>query len=167
VSLAGWNTKIIFPAPLTFSFANPYKTFPRLPYINKGLQIRGGTAIFIFSVKRVSAVISLFAFTTLFIEVAKLPSACVEQSESKCAMMKMHPNCKMLAERMKTQGQKKNKCNSNTCSNCPLFAVATLKGIIALVPPKPFIQLEYPVMLNNNLADYYSQHWKPPNFRFS
>jgi len=82
-------------------------------------------------------------------------------------MMKMHSNCMMQAERMKPQSQKKNKCNSNTCNNCPLFAVATFKGIIALVSPKPFLKLEYPVMLNNNLADYYSQQWKPPNVRFS
>jgi hypothetical protein len=147
----------------------PLRAFSTLlPPINKGLQIRGGTVIFIVIVKLVSAIITLFAFTTLFIEVAKLPLACVNQSENKCAMMmKMHPNCKMLAERMKTQSQRKNKCNSNTCNNCPLFAVATFKGIIALVEPKPFLQLEYAVMLNNNLADYYSQQWKPPNFRFS
>jgi hypothetical protein len=118
-------------------------------------------------VNKISASILLVAFAALFIEAIALPSRCQKQGDSKCAvMMKTHLNCKMMAEMMKKHDQKKGKCNPGKCNLCPLFAVATFRGIIRFSILRPTRQTEYSVMLNPNLSDYHSQQWKPPNKSF-
>ena len=117
---------------------------------------------------RISALILLLAFAAFFIEAVKLPTNCEKQSESKCTMtMKIHSTCKMMAEMVKKHSpQQKGKDNPTKCSVCPLFTAVTFKGAISYSFQKITQQTEYSVMLNNNLSDYYSQQWKPPNKYF-
>ena len=76
--------------------------------------------------------------------------------------MTMKHSCNMVARMMK-HDQKRGDYDRKDCPDCPLFAVTTFKEIFVLVICKPFLESEYSVMLNNNLSDYHSAQWKPPN----
>ena len=77
--------------------------------------------------------------------------------------MNMQGKCKMMAGMMKHNQQKKGKCNSRSCPDCPLFVVTTYKASFSFIIPKSLDKTGYAVMQNNDLSDYHSQQWKPPN----
>ncbi len=78
----------------------------------------------------------------------------------------MDGKCKMIAEMMKHHQEKKSKCTSSSCPDCPLFVVTIYKASFGFMIPGFFDKTEYAVMLNNDLSDYHSQQWKPPDTFF-
>jgi hypothetical protein len=115
-------------------------------------------------VKKISAFILLMALAAFFIEAVTLPADCSRKIVSKCAMMmEMQGQCKMMAEKMLHHQQKKSKCPSHSCIDCPLCVVTTYKASISFIVPKFFHKREYAVVPDNDLSDYHSQQWKPPD----
>jgi hypothetical protein len=115
-------------------------------------------------VKRLPAFILLFAFAAMFIEAVTLPADCSRKTVSKCTMMiSAQHKCGMMTDMVKHHQQRKGKCNSRSCTDCPLLVVTTHKAVLSLVISRTFTKTEYAVMLNNDLSDYHSQQWKPPN----
>lgn len=111
--------------------------------------------------RQLFAFILLIPLFALFIEAVKAPANCNTTATMKCSMMnKMNSKCMMA---MKNKCKKGNCGKSECCIDCPLCYVVTFKPAINFEIVKPVNKPEYSVMLIDNLSDYSSQHWKPPN----
>jgi hypothetical protein len=71
-------------------------------------------------------------------------------------------------QRGKHQGQKgkseqKGKDGGGCCIDCPLCSLVTFKSLFRLEVAWQVTVIDYTVMPDNNLSDYFQQHWKPPN----
>jgi hypothetical protein len=129
------------------------------------LQLAGLLITFIASVKRLAATILLFALAAFLIEAVTLRATCDKQvSRSTCAVMTgMDQCCKHKpAQDKKTPGPQ-DKTSAKDCADCPLCSTTIAKDPITFSSPAPINVTEYAVMLNNDLSDYHSRQWKPPN----
>jgi hypothetical protein len=77
------------------------------------------------------------------------------------------PQGKQQGQQGKHQGQKgkseqKGKDAGGCCIDCPLCSVVTFKSFFRLEVAWQVTIIDYTVMPNNNLSDYFQQHWKPP-----
>jgi hypothetical protein len=75
---------------------------------------------------------------------------------------------KHQVQKGKHQGQQgkneqKGKDGPGCCIDCPLCTVVTFKSFFRLEVAWQVTIIDYTVMPNNNLSDYFQQHWKPPN----
>ena len=114
--------------------------------------------------KRVYAFILLIPMLAFMAESMRLPSECGEAGKARKANCgKMHDNCK---EAVKTRHQEKplkNKDESRSCwMGCPLCRLVTFKPFIRFEFDKPAARMEYIVMRENILSEYFKRHWKPP-----
>jgi hypothetical protein len=140
------------------------------------------------AMRRLYAVILLFPLMAFFAEAVKLPSQCPKMARANCPaiaktqcpmMGKMNHQCMMAM--MKRHGMEtapkgnaaigqaagsqegKDTRKDGGCSvDCPVFSLATFKPLIRFELMRLSIKTEYTVMSDNNLSDYYKQHWKPP-----
>jgi hypothetical protein len=75
---------------------------------------------------------------------------------------------KHQGQRSKHQGQQgkneqKGKDGGGCCIDCPLCSLVTFKSFFRFEVTREVTIIDYMVMPDNNLSDYFQQHWKPPN----
>ncbi len=110
--------------------------------------------------KRIYAGILLIPLIVLSIETVKVAEVCRTQEPAKCSLAaKMKGGCPINAK----SPHKKDKTSSKSCIDCPLCYTFTFQSEFVFDLVKPVSRTEYSVMLVNNLSNYYSRHWKPPN----
>jgi hypothetical protein len=140
--------------------------------------------------RRVYAIILLIPVMAMFAGVVTAASYCARVVGSDCSVMgKMQEKCVTAAspqccerrvngcgqnrhqeQKGKHQGpqskneQKGKDCGGGCCIDCPLCSVVTFKSFFRLgATTRQVTIIDYTVIPNNNLSDYFQQHWKPPN----
>jgi hypothetical protein len=129
--------------------------------------------------------ILLIPVLTLFTGSVTLASNCAKmatgaecsamgKAPEKCMTAVSHPECKMQGD---GSGQKCTKCNkgqtgkddqkgregAGCCADCPMCCLVTFKPFFRFDVTRQVTIIDYTVMPNNNLSDYFQQQWKPPN----
>jgi len=130
--------------------------------------------------RRVSAIILLIPVMALFVGAVTAVSYCAKVVGSDCGGMgKMQGECMMAARhqacdgRIDRCGQKCNKGHTSKdeqkgkdgggyCVDCPLCYLVTFKPFFRWDVTRQVTMIDYTVMSDNNLSDYFQQHWKPP-----
>jgi hypothetical protein len=129
--------------------------------------------------RRVYAIILLLPVIALFAGVVTAASYCAKGSDCG-AMGKMQGKCMISARHQVchgpaggcgqkcNKGQKKKdaqkgKDGSSCCWDCPLCYVVTFKSCFRWEFTREVTIFDYTVMPDNNLSDYFQQHWKPPD----
>jgi hypothetical protein len=123
--------------------------------------------------RKVYALLLLFPLMSLLVGAVWLPSHCPAVAKGQCPMMaKMDAGCRkamMLRHRrgMGMEGMaagkgKQEKKGGSCCMDCPIFYLVTFNPLIRIELKRTSIKTVYTVMSDNNLSDYYKQHWKPP-----
>jgi hypothetical protein len=134
--------------------------------------------------KRVYAIILLIPVLILFMGSVTLASSCAKmaagrcgetiKSPDRCMMAMSHQGCggKVGECGQKCHGKKtgkseqKGKDGSSCCLDCPLCCLVTFKPVFRWDISRQVTVIDYIVMSDNNLSDYFQQHWKPPNGSF-
>jgi hypothetical protein len=131
--------------------------------------------------KKVFAIILLIPVLTLFAGSVTLASSCakmaaaaecggISKAPQKCTMTSTHQECKRC---MDGGGQKSNKGQTgkgeqngknggSCCVDCPLCCLVTFKPFFRWEIARQVTMIDYTVMSDNNLGDYFQPHWKPP-----
>jgi hypothetical protein len=130
--------------------------------------------------RKLYAVILLIPVLTLFAGSVTLASSCAKIAAAECgAMGKAPENCMMASShqgcegRVDGYGQKCHKCQTgkdeqkgkgskNCCVDCPLCSLVTFKPFFRWDVTRQVTMIDYTVMSDNNLSDYFQPLWKPP-----
>ena len=118
-------------------------------------------------------VLTLFAGSvTLASTCAKMAAGCEQMATAaqKCAMASSHQGCKRCMDGggqkchkgQTGKGEKKNKDGGGCCMDCPLCCLVTFKPFFRWEMAQEVTMIDYTVMSDHNLSDYFQQHWKPP-----
>jgi hypothetical protein len=116
----------------------------------------------------------------LFAEVVTAASYCAKgldcgamgkMQQGKCMMAARHQACSRCADGCGQKCKKgptgkddqKGKDGGSCCMDCPLCCLVTFKPFFQLDITRQVTIIDYTVMPDNNLSDYFQQHWKPPN----
>ena len=128
--------------------------------------------------------ILLIPVLTLFAGSATLASSCAKMAAAECgAMGKAPENCMMAVSHQGCggrvdgcgqkchkgqtgKGEQKGKDGGGCCVDCPLCCLVTFKPFFRWEVTPQVTMIDYTVMSDNNLSDYFQQHWKPPNGSF-
>jgi hypothetical protein len=112
--------------------------------------------------RRVFAIILLIPVLTLFTGSVTLASNCAKWAAAECGGMSKAPEkCMMAASHQGCKGRDKG-CKQK-CVDCPLCFLVTFKPFFRWEISRQVTMIDYTVMSDNNLSDYFQQHWKPPN----
>jgi hypothetical protein len=122
-------------------------------------------------------VLTLFAGSvTLASSCAKMAAGCEEMATAlpKSAMTAPHQGCKRCMDGggqkchkgQTGKGEQKNKGGGSCCMDCPLCCLVTFKSFFRWDVARQATIIDYTVMSDHNLSDYFQQHWKPPNGSF-
>jgi len=131
--------------------------------------------------RKLYAIILLIPVLALFAGSVTLASSCakmaagsecgaVGKAPEKCMMAASHQGCE---GRVDGCGQKchkgqtgkneqKGKDSGSCCIDCPLCCLVTFKPFFRWDVTRQVTMIDYTVMSDNNLSDYFQQHWKPP-----
>jgi hypothetical protein len=60
------------------------------------------------------------------------------------------------------KGEQKGMDGGECCMDCPLCYLVTFQPFFQLEDTRQVTMIDYTVMSDNNLSDYFQQHWKPP-----
>ena len=131
--------------------------------------------------KKVYAIILLIPVLTLFAGSVTLASSCAKMAATaecggmskapqKCTMTSPHQGCKRCMDGVGQKSNKgqtgkaeqKSKDGGSCCVDCPLCCLVTLKPFFRWEIAPRIIIIDYTVMSDNNLSDYFQPHWKPP-----
>lgn len=116
--------------------------------------------------KRLYAIILLIPVLTLFAGSVTLASSCAKMAAAaqKCTMSSPHQGCKRCMDRVgqKSRKEQKGKDHASCCVDCPLCCLVTFKPFFRLEIARRVMMIDYTVMSDNNLSDYFQPHWKPP-----
>jgi hypothetical protein len=118
--------------------------------------------------RKVYAIILLIPVLTLFAGSVTLASSCAKMAASP------HQGCKRCMagggqkchKRQAGNGEQKNKDGGSCCMDCPLCCLVTFKPFFRWDVARQATIIDYTVMSDHNLSDYFQQHWKPPNGSF-
>jgi len=138
--------------------------------------------------RRVYAIILLIPVMAMFAGVVTAASYCARVVGSECgAMGKMQETCMTAASPQGCEGrvdgcgqnchqgqqgnhqaqqgknEQKGKDGAGCCIDCPLCSLVTFKSFFRLEVTREVTIIDYMVMPDNNLSDYFQQHWKPPS----
>ena len=131
--------------------------------------------------RRVYAIILLIPVLAMFASVVTAASYCVRVVGSDCsAMGNVQDKCVTAASPQSCEGrvdgcgqcchhgqkgksEQKGKDGGGCCIDCPLCSLVTFKSLFRLEVAWQVTIIDYTVMPNNNLSDYFQQHWKPPS----
>jgi hypothetical protein len=84
----------------------------------------------------------------------------------KCLKAASHQGCNGCArtcDKAKTdKSGRKDKDAGGCCVDCPLCYLVTIKPSFKWESARQVTTIEYTVMSDNNLCDYFQRHWKPP-----
>ena len=108
--------------------------------------------------RKVYAIILLIPVLTLFAGSVTLASSCAKMAASP------HQGCKRCMDRVgqKSKKEQKGKDRRSCCVDCPLCCLVTFKPFFRLEIARRVMMIDYTVMSDNNLSDYFQPHWKPP-----
>jgi hypothetical protein len=112
-------------------------------------------------------VLTLFAGSvTLASSCAKMAAECGEMATAtqKCVMAGTHQGCKRCIDGggQKDNKEQKSRNGGSCCVDCPLCSLVTFKPFFRWEIAREVTIIDYTVMSDNNLSDYFQQHWKPP-----
>jgi hypothetical protein len=139
--------------------------------------------------RRVYAIILLIPFMAMFAGVVMAASYCARVMGSDCSVIgKVQEKCVAAAspqccgrrvdgcgqnchqgqkgKHQEPQGKNEEKgkdCGGGCCIDCPLCSVVTFKSFFRLEVAWQVTIIDYTVMPNYNLSDYFQKHWKPPS----
>jgi hypothetical protein len=106
------------------------------------------------------AILLLIPVLTLFAGWVTMASGCEKMTVAE------HPGCHECAQTCHKAStgkrREKNKDAGACCMDCPLCCLVTIKPFFQLETAPQVTTIEYTVMSDNNLSDYFQQHWKPP-----
>ena len=93
------------------------------------------------------------------------------KAPEKCMMAVRHQACNGCIDRcgqkchkgQKGKDEQKEKEGSGCCVDCPMCCLVTFKPFFRWEITRQVTIIDYTVMPDNNLSDYFQQHWKPPN----
>jgi hypothetical protein len=115
--------------------------------------------------RRVYAMILLIPVLTLFAGSVTLASSC-----AKMAVAASHKECAGCGQKCHSKQpgkcEQKEKDGGGYCIDCPLCCLVTFKPFFRLEFTRQVITIDYTVMSDNNLGDYFQRHWKPPDRPF-
>ncbi len=111
---------------------------------------------------RIYAIILLTALGILNIEAVEVSLRCKEACTNPCTGQ-ANPNstCKKDSKKHKP-AERKSSPNEKSCLDCPLCYVFTYQACADMMFTT-MERMKHAFVHNNNLSDYYCQHWKPPN----
>jgi hypothetical protein len=115
----------------------------------------------------------------LFAEVVTAASYCAKgldcsvtakMPQGKCTTAARHQACSRYADGCGQckkgpagKDDQKGRDGGSCCVDCPLCCLVTFKPFFRLEVTPQVTIIDYTVMRDNNLSDYFQQHWKPPN----
>ena len=118
--------------------------------------------------RRLYATILLIPVLTLFAGSATLASSCAKvaaASHQGCGGRV--DGCGQKCHKGQTgKSEQKGKAGGGCCVDCPLCCLVTFKPFFRWEVARQVTMIDYTVMSDNNLSDYFQQHWKPPNGSF-
>jgi hypothetical protein len=128
--------------------------------------------------RKLYAIILLIPVLTLFTGSVTLASSCAKVAAGcdemataapKCAMAAPHQGCKRCMDGGQKchkgqtgKSEEKGKDSGSCCIDCPLCCLVTFKAFFRWDVTRQVTMVDYTVMPDNNLSDYFQQHWKPP-----
>jgi hypothetical protein len=131
--------------------------------------------------RKVFALILLIPVLTLFTGSVTLASSCakmaagsecvgMDKAPEKCMMAASHQGCgsqmdgcgQKCNKGQRGKSEQKGKDSKNCCVDCPLCSLVTFKPFFRWDVTQQITMIDYTVMSDNNLSDYFQQHWKPP-----
>lgn len=122
--------------------------------------------------KKVYAIILLIPVLTLFAGSVTLASSCAKMAATaECGgMAPLHQGCKRCMDGggqkchkgQTGKGEQNGKDRGSCCVDCPLCCLVTLKPFFLWETARQVTMIDYTVMSDNNLSDYFQPHWKPP-----
>jgi hypothetical protein len=131
--------------------------------------------------RRVYAMILLIPVLTLFAGSVTLASSCakmpagmecgrIDKAKGKWIMDASHETCggrsgrcgQQCHKEQKGKNEKKEKDDSGYCIDCPLCCLVTFSSFFRWEFSREVTTIDYTVMSDNNLSDYFQRHWKPP-----
>jgi hypothetical protein len=154
------------------------------PDIQAGQKIGAGKDFcYLYSaMRRMYAIILLIPVMALFAEVVTAASWCAKVSDcgamaktqEKCTVAARHQTCCGTADGCGQKCKKgptgkddqKGKDCGSCCVDCPMCCLVTFKPVFRLEITPQVTIIDYTVMPDNNLSDYFQRHWKPPNAFF-
>jgi hypothetical protein len=132
--------------------------------------------------RKLYAVILLIPVLTLFTGSVTLASSCAKwaaaaecggmgKAPEKCMIAVSHQGCGEHAgccgqkcnKEQTDKSQQKGKDGGGCCMDCPLCCLVTFKPFFRWEIARQVTIIDYTVMSDHNLSDYFQQHWKPPN----
>ena len=131
--------------------------------------------------RRVYAILLLIPVLTLFTGSVTLASTCAKmaagiecggavKAQGSCMKTASHKKCdgcgQKCHKRQAGKDEQKGKDDGGCCMDCPLCYLVTFRPFFRLEITRQVIFIDYTVMSDNNLSDYFQQHWKPPDASF-
>jgi hypothetical protein len=111
--------------------------------------------------------ILLIPVLTLFMGSVTIASVCTKCVEVKCTRAAVHQGCGHgCLKGQSGKGERKGKDSGGCCVDCPLCCLVTFKPFYRWEIARQVTIIDYTVISDNNLSDYFQQHWKPPNGSF-
>ena len=110
-----------------------------------------------------SAMILLVPVLLLFVEWLKAPSVCASGCGQVVVKQACHHACGGACKKTQKRKEKKSGDCATTCLDCPICALVTFNPFIRFEVSRPESFMDYAVMPDNNLTDYFQRHWKPPD----
>lgn len=128
--------------------------------------------------RKLYAVILLIPVLTLFTGSVTLASSCAKMA-AECGAMRKAPARRIMATSHQGCGgridgcgkchkgradksEQKGKGEGSCCVDCPLCCLVTFKPFFRWEIATRVTMIDYIVMSDNNLSDYFQPHWKPP-----
>ena len=113
------------------------------------------------------ALILLIPVLTLFTGSVTLASSCAKWAAATVSHQECreHAGCcgQKCNKEQTDKSQQKGKDGGSCCMDCPLCCLVTFKPFFRWEMARQVTIIDYTVMSDNNLSDYFQQHWKPPN----
>jgi hypothetical protein len=117
--------------------------------------------------RQLYALILLIPVLTLFTGSVTLASSCAKWAAATVSHQGCgeHAGCcgQKCNKEQTDKSQQKGKDGGSCCMDCPLCCLVTFKPFFRWEMARQVTIIDYTVMSDNNLSDYFQQHWKPPN----
>ena len=111
---------------------------------------------------RLASICTKMACGTEYREVAKAPKKNVG-SVVHCGCKAKAGGCGQTCHKGQKEKEGKGKDGGGSCVDCPLCCLVTLKPFFRWEMNREVTIIDYAVMSDNNLSDYFKTHWKPPS----
>lgn len=90
-----------------------------------------------------------------------------DKAPDKCMTAASHQGCggcgQTCSKGETGKSRQRTKGGPGCCVDCPLCYLVTIKPFFKWESARQVTLIEYTVMADNNLSDYFQRHWKPPS----